>query len=45
MEPLKGKVEQDMNWKFKDVYEALNYLLKKDKQETEQKERNRIGNK
>ena len=29
--------------KFKDVYEAIHYLLKKDKLEVEQKERKRIG--
>jgi hypothetical protein len=28
---------------FSDVYEALNYLLEKDKQQSEQKERRRIG--
>lgn len=37
------KMEKEMNRKFKDVYEALNYLLNKDTQETEQKERKRIG--
>ena len=37
------KLERKYNKQFKDVYEALNYLLKKDKQETEQKERRRIG--
>jgi len=37
------------NWKgsinrqFKDIYEALNYLLEKDKKELEQKNRKRIG--
>ena len=29
--------------KFKDVYDAINYLLKKDKAETEQQQRKRIG--
>ncbi len=28
---------------FKDVYEAITFLLKKDTQETEQKQRKRIG--
>lgn len=37
------KMEKDMNRKFKDVYEALNYLLNKDKHEVIQKERKRIG--
>ena len=31
------------NKKFKDVYEAINYLLKKDNQETEHHQRKRIG--
>jgi len=37
------KLETKYNKQFKDVYEALNYLLQKDKQETSQKERKRIG--
>ncbi len=37
------KLEKEMNRKFKDVYEALNYLLHKDKLETDQKDRKRIG--
>ena len=37
------KMERVMNRKFKDVYEALNYLLNNDKLEAEQKERKRIG--
>lgn len=37
------KMEKEMNRKFKDVYEALNFLLNKDKHETLQKERKRIG--
>jgi hypothetical protein len=37
------KLERKYNKQFKDVYEALNYLLKKDKQEIEQRERKRIG--
>jgi hypothetical protein len=36
-------LENKYNKKFKDVYEALNYLLKKDKIETDQKNRRRIG--
>lgn len=37
------KLEKEMNIKFKDIYEALNYLLNKDKQEIKQKSRRRIG--
>jgi len=37
------ELETKYNKQFKDVYEAINYLLKKDKQETEQKERKPIG--
>lgn len=37
------KLERKYNQHFKDVYEALNYLLKKNKQETEQQQRKRIG--
>lgn len=37
------KIERKYNKQFKDVYEALNYLLQKDKKETEQKDRKRIG--
>ena len=37
------KMEGKYNRQFKDVYEAINYLLQKDKQETVQKERKRIG--
>jgi len=36
-------LENRYNKQFMDVYEALNYLLNKDKQEIEQKERKRIG--
>ncbi len=36
-------IENKYNKKFKDVYEALNYLLKKDKLESDQKTRRRIG--
>ena len=45
-EDLKKQIsllENDMNHKFKDVYEALNYLIQINKKETEQKERKRIG--
>ncbi len=34
---------KEIEGKFTDVYEALNYLLDKDKHQTEQKERKRIG--
>lgn len=37
------KLEKKSNKQFKDVYEALDYLLQKDKIETEQKKRVRIG--
>lgn len=37
------ELETKYNKQFKDVYEAINYLLQKDKQVTEQKERKRIG--
>lgn len=37
------QLEQKYNKQFKDVYEAINYLLQKDKQDTETKERKRIG--
>jgi hypothetical protein len=37
------ELENRYDKKFKDVYQAINYLLKKDKQEIEQKERRRIG--
>lgn len=37
------KLERKYNKQFKDVYEVLNYLLKKDKQEIAQRERQRIG--
>ena len=36
-------LENDMNHKFKDVYEALNYLIQINKKETKQIERKRIG--
>ena len=37
------ELEGKYNKQFKDVYDAINYLLQKDKQETEQRERKRIG--
>lgn len=37
------ELESKYNKKFKDVYEALNYLLKKDKQKIEQSQRKGIG--
>ena len=37
------RAEKTYNKQFKDVYEAINYLLQKDKQETSQKERKQIG--
>jgi len=37
------ELENKYNKQFKDVYEALNYLLNKDKQQVEQCERKRIG--
>ena len=37
------EIETKYDRQFKDVYEALNYLLKKDKQQIAQSERKRIG--
>ncbi len=37
------ELETKYNKQFKDVYEAINYLLQKDKQDTEQKRRKQIG--
>jgi hypothetical protein len=34
---------KEIEGKFADVYEAINYLLEKDKKQIEQKERKRIG--
>ena len=45
-EDLKKRIaslEKKMNRKFKNFYEALNYLLKKDQLEIKQKNRKRIG--
>ena len=36
-------LESKYNKQFKDVYEAINYLLDKDKQETEHTNRTKIG--
>lgn len=36
-------LEKEMNIKFKDIHQALNYLLKKDKVQIEQQNRNKIG--
>ncbi len=41
-EKLKA-LESKYDKQFGDVYEAMNYLLQKDNQETEQKQRKRIG--
>ncbi len=38
-----AEMENKNNKQFKDVYDAINYLLRKDRQEIEQKERKRIG--
>lgn len=37
------ELEESYNKQFKDVYEAIDYLLQKDKQEMSQKERKQIG--
>lgn len=37
------ELENTYNKQFKDVYEAINYLLQKDKQETNQKNESRLG--
>ena len=36
-------LEKEMNIKFKDIHQALNYLLQKDKAVVEHKNRERIG--
>ncbi len=38
-----NEIESKYDRKFHDVYEALNFLLQKDRQEKEQRERKRIG--
>ncbi|UOE39914.1 hypothetical protein MTP09_08235 [Chryseobacterium suipulveris] len=37
------EIEDKYDQRFKDVYEAINYLLNKEKEETEQRERTKIG--
>lgn len=37
------ELEAKYNKQFKDVYDAINFLIKKDKQQKEQQERKRIG--
>jgi len=37
------KLEKEMNAKFKDINQVLNYLLKKDKAQIEQQKRRKIG--
>ena len=37
------ELESKFEKRFKDIYEAINYLLEKDKQESEHKKRKRIG--
>ena len=37
------ELEKRYNKRFKDIYTAINYLIKKDKGITEQKNRKRIG--
>ena len=38
-----AQLEKEMNIKFKDIHQALNYLLKKDNVERAQQNRKRIG--
>jgi len=37
------KLESKYDKQFKDVYDAINFLLQKDIQDTQQKQRKRIG--
>ena len=37
------ELENKYDKQFNDVYDAINFLLQKDRQETEQKQRKRIG--
>lgn len=37
------ELEESYDKQFKDVYEAIDYLLQKDKQESSQKQRKQIG--
>lgn len=38
-----AQLEKEMNLKFKDIHQAMNYLLQKDKVQIEQRNRERIG--
>ena len=38
-----NELETRYNKQFKDIYEAMNFLLQKDKQQTDQQQRRRIG--
>ena len=38
-----AQLEKEMNIKFKDIHQALNYLLQKDKEQVDQQNRERIG--
>ncbi|MCA9428797.1 MAG: ORF6N domain-containing protein, partial [Candidatus Omnitrophica bacterium] len=38
-----AKLEKEMNLKFKDIHQALNYLLQKDKIQVDQQSRKQIG--
>lgn len=38
-----AQIEKEMNVKFKDIHQAMNYLLQKDKVQIEQQNRERIG--
>ena len=38
-----AQLEKEMNIKFKDILQAMNYLLQKDKGQIEQDNRKRIG--
>lgn len=38
-----AQLEKEMNIKFKDIHQALNYLLQKDKVQVDQQDRERIG--
>ncbi|MEN8187587.1 MAG: ORF6N domain-containing protein [Bacteroidota bacterium] len=38
-----AKIENDMSIQFKDIHQALNYLLQKEKQDSNQKNRKKIG--
>lgn len=37
------ELEKEMNIKFKDIHQAMNYLLQKDKVQIEHQNRERIG--